>query len=100
MSGMSQIGAAVVFIVVASWFLYRFLAPRSWREWTRAGLVQAFLIAFYAEMFGFPLTLYLLVRIFGIDLSGNGNLWSQIFDHGDAPMFVAMAVGWGLFVLP
>jgi len=25
-------------IVVASWALYHFLAPASWREWTGAGL--------------------------------------------------------------
>ena len=33
----------VVFaIVIVSWVFYRFAAPKSWREWSRAGLVQAF----------------------------------------------------------
>jgi hypothetical protein len=35
---------------VASWIFYRYVAPKSWREWTRPGIVQAFIMAFYAEM--------------------------------------------------
>lgn len=48
---------ALIMIVVASWVLYRYLAPKTWREWAGAGLVQAFIIALYAEMYGFPLTI-------------------------------------------
>ncbi|MBW3599595.1 MAG: isoprenylcysteine carboxyl methyltransferase, partial [Planctomycetes bacterium] len=62
-------GLAAISIVVVSWIFYRYVAPKSWREWTRAGLVQAFLIAFYAEMYGFPLTIYLLTRFFGLDVA-------------------------------
>lgn len=35
-------GAALVSIVIVSWFFYRFVVPESWRDWTRAGIVQAF----------------------------------------------------------
>jgi len=49
-------GLAAIVIVVVSWLMYRYLAPASWKEWARAGVVQAFIIGFYAEMYGFPLT--------------------------------------------
>lgn len=30
-------GLAAIVIVIASWLMYRYLAPQSWKEWTRAG---------------------------------------------------------------
>ena len=47
---------SIIMIVVVSWIFYRYFAPKTWREWAGAGLVQAFIIALYAEMYGFPLT--------------------------------------------
>lgn len=88
-------GVAVIVIVFASWLLYRYLAPQSWKEWTRAGVVQAFIIAFYAEMYGFPLTIYFLARFFGLDLKwgDGGNLWAQLFGT-EVAHIVAMVLGY------
>ena len=90
-------GLAVIVIVIASWLLYRYLAPQSWKEWTRAGVVQAFIIAFYAEMYGFPLTIYFLARYFGLDLEwgDGGNLWAQLFGTEMAHI-VAMVIGYAI----
>lgn len=88
---------AVIMIVVVSWALYRYLAPKTWREWAGAGLVQAFIIALYAEMYGFPLTIYLLVRFFGLDRSYlNANLWSTLLGLGETGMLISMLVGYAL----
>jgi methanethiol S-methyltransferase len=88
-------GLAAIVVVIVSWLMYRYLAPDSWKEWTRAGVLQAFIIAFYAEMYGFPLTIYFLARYVGIDLewTEGGNLWAQLFGTPIAHV-VAMVIGY------
>ncbi|MGP1679748.1 MAG: methyltransferase family protein [Burkholderiales bacterium] len=90
-------GVAAIVIVVVSWFFYRYFAPKSWREWVASGLVQAFIISLYAEMYGFPLTIYLLVRFSGLDaVDLNASLWSTLLDVGATGMMISMLLGYTL----
>jgi len=93
---------AVIIIVVVSWLLYALLAPANWREWRGVGLMQAFIIALYAEMYGFPLTIYALTVYFGFDIPlrySSGHLWSSLLGYGRIGEVVETLIGSFFIVL-
>lgn len=87
----------VIMVVIASWIIFKYLVPRDFKEWRNAGLIQAFVIALYAEMYGFPLTIYILTSFLGIDipwLHMSGHLWSYLFGWGEGMAMVEMIIGY------
>lgn len=72
-------GAVVITVMLGSGFALTFLWPRQRREWRNAGLLQAFLISLFTEMFGVPLTIYLLASWLGEDYLNFGLLESHLW---------------------
>jgi protein-S-isoprenylcysteine O-methyltransferase Ste14 len=75
-------------------FAFSFTRPRTGRDWRSFGAFSAFLVALFTEMYGFPLTIYLLSgwlasRYPGIDLlsHNNGHLWETLLGWGGDPHF-------------
>lgn len=81
---------SLVFIM----FAFSFTHPRSARDWRSFGAFSAFIVALFTEMYGFPLTIYLLSgwlgsRYPGLDLLSHdaGHLWNTLLGCKGDPHF-------------
>jgi protein-S-isoprenylcysteine O-methyltransferase Ste14 len=99
---------SLVFIL----FAFSFARPRSARDWRSFGAFSAFLVALFTEMYGFPLTIYLLSgwlgsRFPGVDFLSHdaGHLLEVMFGWRANPHFgpfhllSALFIGGGFWLL-
>ena len=82
------VNTAVILIFAASFF-----HPTSTRDWRAFGTFSAFIVALFTEMYGLPLTVYLLSSwlgnsFVGLDLTHNGgHLWAALVGWDGDPHF-------------
>jgi protein-S-isoprenylcysteine O-methyltransferase Ste14 len=99
---------SLVFII----FAFSFARPRSARDWRSFGAFSGFLVALFTEMYGFPLTIYLLSgwlsrKFPGVDFMSHdaGHLLEVVFGWRANPHFgpfhllSAIFIGGGFWLL-
>lgn len=94
------INVAVVLIFAASFF-----HPTSKRDWRTFGTFSAFVVALFTEMYGLPLTVYLLSgwlgnSFLGLDLTHDGgHLWAQLIGWEGDPHFSPFHLASYVFII-
>jgi protein-S-isoprenylcysteine O-methyltransferase Ste14 len=98
---------SAIFII----FAFSFTKPNTKRDWRSFGAFSAFIVALFVEMYGFPLTIYLLsgwlVRRYpGVDFLSHdvGHLWNtllgwKINPHVDPLHMLSNVIIFGGFIL-
>ncbi len=93
-------------------FAFSFFKPQTGRDWRTFGAFAAFIVALFVEMYGFPLSIYVLsgwlqTKYPSLDLMSHnsGHLWSTLLgEKGDphfGPLHIASYVflGFGFYLL-
>jgi protein-S-isoprenylcysteine O-methyltransferase Ste14 len=89
-----------VFVVSAVFlvFILGFVQPRGRAEWRNAGVYSAFLISLFVEMFGLPLTIYLVAPLLDMSAFSFGlnesHLWAYLLDQAEV-----MPLAWGVYLV-
>jgi protein-S-isoprenylcysteine O-methyltransferase Ste14 len=93
---------SAIFII----FAFSFTKPKTTLDWRSFGMYSAFIVALFTEMYGFPLTIYLLSGWLtqnypGVDFLSheNGHLWHTILGLGGNAHFDILHILSNVFII-
>jgi len=92
--------------IVFLFFLFSFTKPKTSHDWRSFGMISAFIVALFVEMYGFPLTIYLFSGILSRWLPGfnllthnSGHLLEDLFGWGGDPHFGPFHIASYVFII-
>ncbi len=93
---------SLIFII----FAFSFAKPQSKRDWRSFSAFSAFIVALFVEMYGFPLTIYLISgwlvnRYPGLDPFSHdaGHLWNTLLGWNVNPHFDPLHILSNVFII-
>lgn len=89
-------GIAITMIVVSLFFIFKFIPMRTRLGKRSGGALITFVVALFAEMYGFPLTIYLLGHFVGIEIP-----LDHVSGHllGDLLTRLGLGNGWAIVMI-